>query len=352
MTALAIPDPTPGLDVEALAASVPAMLAAIELIDDIAHADEMRARAAALEEYLTRRGLDQIPGWAIARNLEARIGALLGPADGPGPSKSLTSAGKTLHHARRNEFRLLHQYREAWEKAPGPRPACLTLAKRARAKTADANARAIEQIRVDDVETDRWAMLAGDIVDRAADLAPASVDLIVTDPPYPTELLPLWSDLAEVAGRLLKPQAILVALSGKIILPDVIDRLREHLAYGWVYCQPLPGSSSRILARHVGQEWKPWLAFSNGPWPSGRVDWHPDILDGHPLSKDRFHWEQSTGPAVQLIHYLAPENGLVLDPFAGTATYGVAALQTGRRFIGIEVDHDRYQTCCERLYDL
>jgi site-specific DNA-methyltransferase (adenine-specific) len=195
-------------------------------------------------------------------------------------------------------------------------------------------------------------MLAGDFAARALDLQPGSVDLIVTDPPYPTELLHLWDLLAEQAARLLKPQGIVVAMSGKISLPDVIDRLRAHLAYGWIYCQPLPGSSSRILARHIGQEWKPWLAFSNGPWPSGRVDWHPDMLDGHPLSKDRYHWEQSTGPALQLIHYLAPENGLVLDPFAGSGSYGLAALQAGRRFVGIEADHDRYQTCCDRLADL
>jgi site-specific DNA-methyltransferase (adenine-specific) len=103
------------------------------------------------------------------------------------------------------------------------------------------------------------------------------------------------------------------------------------------------------LARHIGQTWKPWLAFSNGAWPSGRVDWHPDTLDGAPMAKTRYHWEQSSGPAAQLIHFLAPENGLVLDPFAGTASYGVAALVLGRRFVGIEPDAKRFAQCTERL---
>lgn len=36
------------------------------------------------------------------------------------------------------------------------------------------------------------------------DLEPESVDLILTDPPYPREFLPLWSDLGDLAERVLK----------------------------------------------------------------------------------------------------------------------------------------------------
>jgi 16S rRNA G966 N2-methylase RsmD len=351
MTALAIPDPTPGLDIDALAASVPAILAEIELLGDIAQALEMLARAAALEEYLTRRGLDQVPGWAIARNLEARIGALLGPAETGRPQKNVPRAGRFDRRSDALEFRLLNRYRRVWETTPGPRRQMLQTIERYRRKVIDVDARAVNRLDVDDAEGDGWTMLAGDLDARADDLDPGSVDLIVTDPPYTLEALDLWGQLAEHAAKWLKPQGILAALSGQLFLLDVLDRLREHLVYGWTYCQPLPGSSSRVLPRHIGQAWKPWLAFSNGPWPSGRIDWHPDVLDGVPMAKTLYHWQQSTGPAAQLIHFLAPENGLVLDPFAGTGTYGIAALQTGRRFVGIEPDHDRYQTCCDRLTD-
>lgn len=36
------------------------------------------------------------------------------------------------------------------------------------------------------------------------------------------------------------------------------------------------------------------------------------------------------------VRYLCPEGGTVLDPFAGSATVGRAALELGRRFVGIE----------------
>ena len=224
----------------------------------------------------------------------------------------------------------------------------LDLARRRRAQTADADARAI-QLGIGDITGDGWTLLAGDMRQRLDDIPDGAVDMIVTDPPYPAESMPLWTDLAEHAKRVLAPKGVLVALSGKIMLADVIAQLAEHLSYGWVYCQPLPGPSSRIAARHIGQEWKPWLAFSNGPWPSGRVDWHGDMLHGVPKLKELYHWQQSEQPAGELIVRLSPVNGVVLDPFTGTGTYGLAALRAGRRFLGVEADKTRHAKAAERL---
>jgi 16S rRNA G966 N2-methylase RsmD len=251
----------------------------------------------------------------------------------------------------RRRFRLMAKYRGVVEDViPCSRAAVLKAIERHRRRYIDDEARAITRLDVDDESGDGWAMLAGDFADRAADLADGSIDLIVTDPPYPREFLGLWSLLAKEAARVLKPQGILVALSGQIMLPEVLSRLGEHLAYGWQYCQPMPGSpQSRILARQVIQSYKPWLAYSNGAWPSGRVDWHADTLDGSTFTKDRYRWQQSPEPARLLVSYLAPENGLVLDPFAGVGTYGAAALAAGRRFVGVESDHDRFVAACDRL---
>ena len=200
-----------------------------------------------------------------------------------------------------------------------------------------------------DAEGDRWRLLHGDFRQRLADLPDGCIDLIVTDPPYPAEALPLWADLAEHAHRLLADQGILLGLTGQIFLDQVMAHLGTKLNYAWCYVQPLPGANSRIMGRHILQTWKPWLAFTKGTWPSGRIDWHPDTLDPSTRNKDQYRWAQGAEPAEYLITELCPPGGTVLDPFTGTGTYGLAALKLGRRFIGCEADEPRFKTSAERL---
>ena len=44
-----------------------------------------------------------------------------------------------------------------------------------------------------------------------------------------------------------------------------------------------------------------------------------------------------------------PESGTILDPYMGSGTTGVAALQTGRRFIGVEYVREYFDIACERI---
>lgn len=45
----------------------------------------------------------------------------------------------------------------------------------------------------------------------------------------------------------------------------------------------------------------------------------------------------------------ATAGGLVLDPFMGSGTAGVAAMRAGRPFVGIEIDRRFFDMACERL---
>jgi len=229
-------------------------------------------------------------------------------------------------------------------------PTIAKVVAKAKAQQAEADAREITLADVTaDASGDGWKLLAGDFRDRLNDLPDGSIDLIVTDPPYPRDFIDLWEDLAKHAARVLKPQGVLVGLTGQIMLPEVMDRLGAHLQYGWVYCQPLPGANSRIMARHVLQSWKPWLAYSNGQWPSGQVAWHEDLLDPSARTKSQFRWEQDGNPAEYLIEVLSQPGATVLDPFAGSGTYGLTALGRGRQFIGVEADETRLSQAAERL---
>jgi site-specific DNA-methyltransferase (adenine-specific)/modification methylase len=42
-------------------------------------------------------------------------------------------------------------------------------------------------------------------------------------------------------------------------------------------------------------------------------------------------------------------NALVLDPYMGSGTTGVAAVRAGHRFIGIEIAEQHFETACERI---
>lgn len=200
-----------------------------------------------------------------------------------------------------------------------------------------------------DVEANEMvSLLHGDFRDRLTALEPGSVDLIVTDPPYPKEDLPLWHDLGEIAGKLLAPRGILFAWSGQLFLPEVI-RLVEAagMTYGWTFALQLPGSGSRILGRHIIQAWKPVLGFSTGTWPSG--EWGDDWLISPEPVKTDYEWQQNGAPAQRLIERYCPPGGLVVDPFMGIGTFGQAARAVGRRFVGVELDARRFQTAQENL---
>ena len=51
------------------------------------------------------------------------------------------------------------------------------------------------------------------------------------------------------------------------------------------------------------------------------------------------------------INYLPDDVQTVLDPFMGSGTTGVACVQTGRNFIGIEIDPDYYAIAERRIRD-
>ena len=66
--------------------------------------------------------------------------------------------------------------------------------------------------------------------------------------------------------------------------------------------------------------------------------------------KERFHPTQKSLPLFEdLIKKHSNEGDLVLDCFAGSATTGVAALKTNRRFIGCELDAEFHDKASKRL---
>lgn len=55
--------------------------------------------------------------------------------------------------------------------------------------------------------------------------------------------------------------------------------------------------------------------------------------------------------AAHFIRLHTQHGETVLDPFMGRASTGVAALQLGRKFIGVEIDEDHFDIACKRIED-
>ena len=50
-----------------------------------------------------------------------------------------------------------------------------------------------------------------------------------------------------------------------------------------------------------------------------------------------------------LIKMVTPKGGIVLDPFAGSGTTGLACKNTNRNFIGIEKDENYFKIAEQRI---
>jgi site-specific DNA-methyltransferase (adenine-specific) len=50
-----------------------------------------------------------------------------------------------------------------------------------------------------------------------------------------------------------------------------------------------------------------------------------------------------------LIRLVTPENGIVLEPFMGSGSTGIAAMLEGRRFVGMEMDEEYFKIAEKRI---
>lgn len=90
--------------------------------------------------------------------------------------------------------------------------------------------------------------------------------------------------------------------------------------------------------------WEPMLLWGRGARGSVDVFTAPilpsDELSGHPCPKP-LAW------GVEAIKRVP--SGVILDPFMGSGTTGVACAKLGRRFIGIEIEEKYFSISCRRI---
>lgn len=225
----------------------------------------------------------------------------------------------------------------------------------------------------------------GDSLELLHELPTASVDAVVTDPPYSSggafrgdrmmgtkakyvqndsgsqnlaeftgdnrdqRAFAYWSALwASEALRCTRPGGIALFFTDWRQLPVSTDYLQ---AGGWIWRGLVPWVKTFYrpqLGRFGAQcEYAVW--GSAGPLPLERgVGCLPGFYECASPS-DREHITQKPDELMAALLRIVHPGAVVLDPFMGSGTTGVAAVKLGQRFIGCEQSPTHFATACRRL---
>jgi 16S rRNA G966 N2-methylase RsmD len=306
------------------------LLAQADEIENLALLDAGRASLRGHIAAWMAKGHDAKELQAAERYVEVRIGELLGPGEMGRPTESSVDT-ELLDKNQRHEFR-----RMAWFGKKPIRGLAIQAIENGKLSRGAVLRYIDEKTAKPTNGSDPIEIRYGDFRDELADIEPDSIDLILTDPPYPAEFLPLWSALAEFAAEKLKPGGSLLAYSGQGNLPEVIARLSQHMRYWWTLSLNHGHGSQNLPGKFVTIGWKPILWFVK----ENRRDrgYVADRLGGSSPRKTSHAWGQGRDELEPLIRSLTAPDDLIVDPFAGSGTVGLAAVALGRRFIGAEVN--------------
>ncbi len=197
-------------------------------------------------------------------------------------------------------------------------------------------------------ETEQYRIIEGDLKSVGSEVADDSVDWIITDPPYPAEYLNCFTVLGEFAARVLKPGGSLICMVGQSYLPAIMERLMESLEYHWVLAYLTPGGQAvQLWDRNVNTFWKPLLWLTKGEY---RGDWIGDVCKSAVNDNDKqFHdWGQSESGMRDIVERFTRQCDVICDPFCGGGTTGRVSVETGRQFIGIDIDAESIKTTRKR----
>jgi hypothetical protein len=123
-------------------------------------------------------------------------------------------------------------------------------------------------------------------------------------------------------------------------------------ALGRTTFPPLPFYQSGRSVRLAGDgpcSWTDWIVVARtkalktwGTLPGGYIaseGWNDkERMGGKPTRLMR-----------QMVTHYSRAGELICDPFMGAGTTGVACMQEGRRFVGVEIDPEAFELSCKRI---
>jgi 16S rRNA G966 N2-methylase RsmD len=212
------------------------------------------------------------------------------------------------------------------------------------------------QTPVNSIRDDSIRLIHGDMQNESLQVPDNSVDLVCTDPPYDVKSLHLYEALALHGERVLKPGCSLVTYAGHYTIPQIIQYMdARNLSYYWIFAVVHNGPFASFFAKNILVKWKPLLWFVKAEQAtsslSNNMKVKPktqngkifDLIESTRPNKIVHDHEQSSDDPRYVIEQLTKPGDIIFDPFMGSGTTGIAALNLRRQFIGIEINHERFE---------
>ncbi len=338
------------------------ILAEIELEENVCRADITFEEEGNILDKIQKRKKLQDPSWGVAETAQMT-------------GRSVGDVSSKIKIARK--FRERPELKKAC--ADGKMPYTATIRKIEQIEEAEKVQRLADQGQIQ-LTTD---LKLGDCRELIKEIETHSIDLLLTDPPYGIEKLEdiraggsrrlighqlmsdthnlsseeaigLMSTLGPEFARVLKPGCHFYIFCGFQYIGAFMDALEPHLEFQppiviWDRGRPSsPGYGYNYLSRTEA------IIYGCCP-PRGRrltesmynVIECPDV----PKNLRMYPTEKPVPLLTILMKQSTSMNGLVLDPFAGSASTLVAARECGRRALGFEINNDSYLRAQKRLIE-
>jgi len=188
----------------------------------------------------------------------------------------------------------------------------------------------------------------GDARELIKEVPTASVDVIITDPPYgfgidEYDVSDVFFDIEDEMWRVLKPDAWLVFYYATKRLPEAFKLRRFR--YVWAIACVFLGMKNPKRTIFGDQMWNLVLVFAKGkPKVSQR---YSDIIYGYTLPLIPFKVKdpqfKPTMANAMLVGMFSKPKDLVLDPFAGFGSIPIVCELLGRRWLAFEIDPLKFE---------
>ena len=180
-------------------------------------------------------------------------------------------------------------------------------------------------------------LIQGDCLEVMKSMADKSVDAVITDPPYPSYYTDEY-----------------------LYKEGLLDYLKHYDCRQLIFWSaksefPLDYTAIHVWDKKMGVGRAQYDRIFERNGQKGYLMFRHYLINSTVAAKmtgDIFTGHKSQKPIkliLELIEKFTNKGDTILDPFMGSGTTGVACVQTGRNFIGIEIDPDYFAIAEKRI---